>query len=303
MRENPYANKSREELFRMREERKNRKISPRDVPLEDMILGAEAGMIPMEKDMGSTACRSDREPVNSVKPPLSGQSIEVGSMQTRNPSQAASDAHSSVYIQVVLDGTYSFTTVFRAVYQVLEQFAAYIKKAGEQYPGVRLYLGGTLISETKPKMCEYSGGREFTENPEEFMDWVRGLEFQGGSASGYENVNGAIKSAIKSLEVNSPRRANRGLLVFTDSIPKEKFCSFETIEGMKNHGLRFEKIFVGDPGNYAPLFFNVDGDGLPADNQKNESAVYGLDRILSGAGAAMIEKVMDEILEQSSIGG
>lgn len=89
--------------------------------------------------------------------------------------------------------------------------------------------------------------------------------------------------------------------MFTDSRPEETGeFSFQNIPGCPNHGLRFETLFMKEPQYYVPLFRNVDGAGLPENNQKNGTHLYDIKRILKD-GDRLIETVVDEILRQSSI--
>lgn len=292
-RQDRYMGMDADELYRMRMEKNRRRVSPRR---------DEEDGIP---DLGS----EDREEAGGwyMGAPESENRIfarmETASARSRydyiRPGSSQPDAHKYVYIQVVIDGTYSFSTLFAAVYRTLEHFTEHLKREIRKYEGVRFFFGGMVIGDSTSQIAFKEG--EFTEDLDEFLNGIRKIEFTGGSDSGYENINDAIESAVRSLENNSPGRANRGLLVFTDSRPEEigEFL-FQDIPGCPNRGLRFETLFMKEPWNYVPLFKNVDGTGLPENNQKNGTYLYDIERILKD-GDRLIEMVVDEILYQSSI--
>lgn len=300
-RQERYMGMDEDELYRIKMERSSRRISPRKDEEEEILdLGAEGEEEIL--DLGA----EDAEDWYMGTPETENQDLtqmETAAAQERygyiRQDSRQPDIHKYVYIQIVIDGTYSFSTLFAAVYRTLEHFTEHLKREIRKYEGVHFFFGGMVIGDTTSQITFRE--EEFTENPDEFLNGIRKIEFTGGSDSGYENINDAIENAVRSLENNSPKRANRGLLMFTDSRPEETGeFSFQNIPGCPNHGLRFETLFMKEPQYYVPLFRNVDGAGLPENNQKNGTHLYDIKRILKD-GDRLIETVVDEILRQSSI--
>ena len=145
------------------------------------------------------------------------------------------------------------------------------------------------------------------------MNAVRAVEFRGGSDDGHEDVTGAIRGALKTLnEFDAPggQRVDCGLLVFSDCIPKSGTevesshppLDDEKLDDLVNRGLRFANIYTFD-GKYKPALRMADRDTIENSNARQHATYASLGSIMSDREKAVkeIENIVGGILEQTSV--
>lgn len=206
-----------------------------------------------------------------------------------------------IYIEMIIDGTYSFSKVFPAVYYSIRKMTDEIRAFRTQYKSVIVKYGLIVLNET-PKAVKFDNAY-FTEDTKKFLEKIRSIVFTGGSESGRENINDAVKSGIRILNNFSPDKANRGLIVITDSLPEsDELCpDFRDIDECDNKGLRFATFYMNGEAVYMPALKMVDSDGDETDNGKNVMNIYNLESLLDEDGGQSIQRVVKEIMAQVSV--
>lgn len=226
------------------------------------------------------------------------------SIQQRNTRVAVSKK--TILINIVVDGTYSFTKVFPRVYDVIEKFLRKMEKEGKEYPGVIIKYGMTVLHDFA-ESWKYKNGEYFTENKEEFLINLKKVKFYGGSPGGRENLSDAVDEALRVLNNSEDENAERGLLFFSDSIPEDNNLQPNFLEtdqeGYLNKGLRFAIFFTYDD-TFTPMLKMTDRNGDEVENGKNEAAYHSLNELLSSNRnvlLAEVERIVWDILQQISI--
>ncbi|MBE5954869.1 MAG: VWA domain-containing protein [Lachnospiraceae bacterium] len=203
-----------------------------------------------------------------------------------------------VYIDIVMDGTYSFTTIFPSVYRVLEQAVHKISKEAREYAGCTVHYGLTVLHEDGEPVKfdeEY-----FTTDTDTFMEAVQNIEFRGGSPDGVENINGAIKEALRTLANHTEEYASRGLIILTDSKSKAPREKYTNLANAKYNNLRFVIGYFYDI-YFSGIFPIVDGNGAPAENNKNDTSYYSIRELLKNSSEKEMQEIVNSILRKVSV--
>ena len=219
-------------------------------------------------------------------------------------------------IGIVLDCTSSFSTVYPAVYGVLKRFFTRLEQDKDQYRGFQLQYSLTLLHD-KPEVFLFdgiAGPSRWSRFEKDVLSALETLEFYGGSDTGRENLNDALK---KQLKILSPSHAEdeenvyKGLLFFTDSLPEDEELNPDLDEEefeydgrtCKNPGLRFAEIYSYD-GSYRPNLRMVDRNGwADSENGRNEADYYNIHALLDGSTAKIAEdaeRLINNIIIQAS---
>lgn len=166
-----------------------------------------------------------------------------------------------VFLEVVLDGTYSFSKVFLPVWRALKTCMDNIEKLKMQYEKVTVEYGLIIIREMPEEVCFRRSGRYLTEDVQELLDEIRGISFFGGGRDGRENINAAVQAGFLRLKVCGRTGDVRALLLLTDSLPADTLSPvFYPMEN-STPGLDFVVCYTGGR-EYHPDF-TVDEDGNP----------------------------------------
>lgn len=157
-----------------------------------------------------------------------------------------------VYTELLLDTTISMSCVYKRVYQILRSFIQEIKRQSQLDVQTVYYLGLTCITEDGPKPYRFAN-EIYTKDTEAFMDALKHLQFQGGSPDGYEKICESIELSLRKLgDVKEPE-AYKGLILISDSIPKESSYDFRIVDGMEMP-LHFARCFLYDCMEFVPFF-------------------------------------------------
>ncbi len=219
-----------------------------------------------------------------------------------------------VRIGIIMDGTLSFTTVYPKIYYVMEQLLYGLQSARQKYKGIEVEYALTILHDA-PEVYTFSNGDFFTISETEVINVLRELEFYGGSADGYEDLEEAINQTLMILN-NAPNASvtDSGLLLFTDSMQEKentKFgLRFTSDEPGKygdytNYGLRFANTYAYK-ASFMPLLRIVDHYGNISTNNKNVMRWDSLQTLLEQDSAEIvssIQNVVELILNQVSVRG
>lgn len=220
------------------------------------------------------------------------------------------DKNKKIMIGIILDGTLSFTKVYPKVYYVLEQFLHNLILKKREYRGVIVKYGLTIMREDA-ELVVFSDGTFFTESEEELIDELRNIQFFGGSADGHENLGEAINQQLHTLN-NTPDAQDtyKGIIMFTDSIPKEdetvpEFCSGEPghYGAYTNYGLRFANFYAYSD-DFMPKMRIVDRNGRLVENNRNTTTYNSLNTLLDqdvDKTVEQVQKMISVILSQASV--
>lgn len=212
-----------------------------------------------------------------------------------------------ILLEIVIDGTFSFSTIYSVVFYMLEQLIASLEHKKEEYKGAVIKYGLTVFHE-EAEPVTFSDGEYFTESEKEFLDELRNIKFFGGSVTGREDLNGAIDQALCILNnYGMEKNCNRGLLMFSDSLPEEDdmtpdFTSEEQGEYI-NKGLRFAAFYTFS-SEFMPQLLIVDGNGDIAENGRNTIIFGDIHNILSESRGSLLERIhrmVTNILNQTSV--
>lgn len=213
-----------------------------------------------------------------------------------------------VLFDIIIDGTYSFTTVFPKIYYILQNLTTMIYNEKLEYEGIGIKYGLTVLHKNAEAQV-FKNNEYFTESEQEFLQELRNIEFYGGSENGRENLKEALDTGLRILNNCGEDNTYRGLLLFSDSLPEEEdltpdFSQYNQNEYL-NKGLRFA-IFYTYKNDFFPKLKIVDGDGNITENVKNEVAFNNLEDLLSLNGNNLIEQIrrmIINIFNQTSILG
>lgn len=230
--------------------------------------------------------------------PLEGEEV-LQDYYVRNARFAKE--HLEVFLDYIIDGTISFSKIFVPVYQAIESSVFEIERIKEENAEITMKYGLTVFRRTAEGI-RFSNGDYFTESAEEFLDQVKEITFTGGSVDGYENIDQAVETGIRIVENHSPAGANRGILLFTDSMPfSDELVNFTKIPDCKNRGLRFAAGYLGSY-QYGGFFKLVDKDGELAGDAKNNCAVFSsIEKLLEEDGTGKIKELVRQLMIQTSV--
>lgn len=142
---------------------------------------------------------------------------------------------------IVIDGSLSFSRLFPQVYYLLENE---IKKA---HDSVVKYGLTVFHNENFSLQTLFANGDFFTDDIEEFLESLRSIEFFGGSWDGREDFSSPIRQAMECLRSHKGEDVCKGLMFFSDSLPKEE---------------QIHEEFSGDELSFA-LFYIYSNDFFP----------------------------------------
>ena len=198
------------------------------------------------------------------------------------------------------------------VYGVLKRFFTRLEQDKDQYRGFQLEYSLTLLHD-KPEVFRFNISRT-TSSEKEVLSALETLEFYGGSATGRENLNEALKEQLEMLSRGiraDEENVYQGLLFFTDSLPEDGELNPDLDEEefeydgrtCKNPGLRFAEIYSYD-GSYRPNLRMVDRNGwADSENGRNEADYYNIHALLDGSTAKIAEdaeRLINNIIIQAS---
>ena len=210
--------------------------------------------------------------------------------------------HSQLYLEFVIDGTYSFSKIFIPVYHALENAVYEIEKAAMDSGEVEVKYGLTVFGD-QIKMPRYENSAWYTQKKDEFLNSVKDIVFVGGSNDGRETINEGIECALRKLENSTPAYANRAIVVFTDSIPENEQDDvyFDDIADCPNRGIRFALVYLGQREYYG-YFKLVDRNGNETENGKNAfSEVRCISELLGDDSVTSIRNLVYNLVYQTSI--
>ena len=247
--------------------------------------------------LGMAEFEARESPENESSKPT--RRVQTGSVDEQRKSKRI------ILISVAIDGSYSFTTVFPSVYYILKRVVENLEshRTKNEFHNISFQYGLTIIRNQEPSQMT-----DFTDKTEDFLDKVRSIEFYGGSEDGHEDVTVGIKAALSSMnkkaaEAEEGQRVDCGLIVFSDSIPKEnmhpKLYGVE-LDDQHDYGLRFARIYAYS-NDYHPVFRMVDKDGKHNPNERQDSVCCSLKELLSQDGTTDIEEIVNEIVQQTSV--
>lgn len=211
-----------------------------------------------------------------------------------------------ILIEIIIDGTYSFSKVFLKVNYIIERIIKMIHEEKAEYRGIVIKYGLTVLHQ-KAEPCIFQDGGYFTESEEELFQRILDIEFYGGNASGRENLRDALDTGLSILNNYGVENAYRGLMMFSDSLPEngDMYPDFlqDNQDGYINKGLRFAVIYTYND-EYMPKLKMVDGDGRMVENGKNEMFFGSMEELLSFDGfkiTGRIRQIVNDILNQTSV--
>lgn len=210
-----------------------------------------------------------------------------------------------ILIDFILDGTYSFTTVFPKVYYMIKNIVEKLDFDASEYRGVCMKYGLTVLHEIAEPIA-FEKDVYFTNDSSLFLEEVQNIEFYGGSPDGRENLAEALDAGLRVLN-NAEGNVSRGLILFSDSLPKEdklspNFFAYDQ-NGYMNKGLRFA-LFYTNKDVFTPALRMVDHDEEFVQNGRNEAYFHSLNEILAGdldSLTIMIQKIVSQTLRQVSV--
>lgn len=245
------------------------------------------------------------EPTVQAAEADSGAGFEIRSRH-RMYWQADEMDKKEILIGIVLDGTISFEKVYPKVYYMLSGFLKRMGRARDEYRGVVIRYGLTVLHDV-PEEIRFSGGETFTESEKDFLYMLGRIDFFGGSPDGREDLKGALDLALRLLNTYGSESSYRGLLFFSDSLPPEEDLSPDFYasdqNGYRNYGLRFADFYTYT-GDFTPLIRIVDRYNQPVQNGRNEATYGSMEDLIDGDMDMILEKtekMMRTIFNQASV--
>lgn len=216
------------------------------------------------------------------------------------------DSRKEILIDIIIDGTYSFSPIFLKVYYLMKHMLRIIREQKTEYRGVVIKYGLTVLHE-EAIPCRFSEEKIFSESEDEFLEKFTDIEFYGGSESGREDLAAALGTGLRMLNEHGRENADRGVLFFSDSLPEEKdmYPDFwqDNQQGHLNRGLCFAVICTY--GNrFIPKLKMVDQDGKMTENGINEMVFYSIEDMMSLENKKLMEtirQIVDDIWNQTSV--
>lgn len=226
-------------------------------------------------------------------------------MERAGRTQNGSSAKKEILLDIILDGTYSFTEVFPKVYYMIKSIVEMLDHEAEEYRSFRMKYGLTVLHE-QAEPVEFEKNLYFTDQTSLFLEEVRNVEFYGGSMNGRENLTEALDMGLRVLN-NAEGSGYRGVILFSDSLPEEKdlrkdFSAYNQ-DGYINKGLRFA-VFYTNTDEFTPSLRMVDRSDNVVENGRNLARFYSLNEILTGDWDTLtgtIKKIVSQTLSQISV--
>ncbi len=170
----------------------------------------------------------------------------------------------TLYLDFVIDGTASMSTLYAGVYLAVMKFLEWIKRYE-----VKPMLGLTIIRSMpgQPAVAlEFEPGVYYTEDSAIFLKKLKYLSLYGGADDGKEEIEEAIALSLAKFPEGS---MNRGIMVFTDCYE----CDHKLTLAEKNVGAvsffcpeslamhPFDFTFMTSEGQWdeagSPAFFDI----------------------------------------------
>lgn len=265
--------------------------SEMDFPDSRQIKKADRKMKTAPENTGKAEKTDEREHPGMQKKMFENHRVEKQKQEEKR----------QIYVNIVIDGSYSFSTIYRTVYRGIQSLIHEVAEVARQYGRKDVCWGLTIVYQ-QPINVRFGGNvGYYTKDTREFLAALRSVIFMGGSFDGRENINEAMESAIRSLEKESQPQDSRGVLLFTDSMPKETGPEFRNLEDCPNNGLRFAIGYLYDCKYDARLKL-VDRDGQIADNDRNEVSEFkSIQELLEPDGISSMREMVTAILTKTSI--
>lgn len=228
--------------------------------------------------------------------------------QEQQNSQSQEEKRKEVLIGFVIDGTYSFTTVFPKVFYIVKYLLEGLAEKKSEYPAIAIRYSLTVFHEkAEPINLGQNQVEFFTDSEFDFLEKLKKVNFYGGSKDGKEHLTEALDQAMCVLQNAGGKNAERGLFFFSDAEPENDNMNpdftDEDQDGYINKGLRFAEIYTFSE-KFMPRFKMVDGYGNDVGNGKNETKSASLESLLKGDLDDISKKIIDivdELLRQVSV--
>lgn len=216
------------------------------------------------------------------------------------------DNRKKICIDIIIDGTYSFSKIFLKVNYVIERIVRLIQEEKVDFGGIVIKYGLTVLHEAG-EPCYFRDKEFFTESEDELLQKILDIRFHGGNANGREDLKDALDTGLSVLNNYTEEDACRGLLMFSDSLPEEKDMHPDFFKenqiGYINKGLRFAVIYTYDD-RFTPKLKMVDRDGEINENGRNDIIYGSINELLSSDRERLTEEirqVVSDILKQTSV--
>lgn len=206
--------------------------------------------------------------------PIYGQNPGMSSAQENIDIQTL-----DAVVGIVLDATISFSKVFPKFYYIFKNWIEAFEA-----PRGRTYNIGYVLTELhdSASVCSIKNSTVLTK--EQLFAAVRNLAFYGGAEDGREDIGGAIDNTLTAIE-NIPENGKKityGLMVFSDSMPKEKDLERDFTSMERDKLLRFVYVYTYDNTSFWPTFYSGKG-GVPFDQQKCSVKLDKLETLLNSS--------------------
>ncbi len=201
------------------------------------------------------------------------------------------------FLDIILDGTYSFCKVFPKVYLILGKLMEMFQDQKKIHNGMFLKYGLTVLHH-KAEQIKFKNKECFTVSELEFLQNVKRVKFQGGSRSGKENLEEALEVSLDKLNISGNSNTCRGLLLLSDSLPEEDMEPdfSKDRHNIGNRGLQFAHIYTYQD-IFMPQFKMVDRNGEIIENGQNEAYYSSLSELLSLYGWDLLEYIQGIVEE------
>lgn len=161
-----------------------------------------------------------------------------------------------VYIDLVVDATYSFGLYYRALYERISSAAAMLlREVSQQRKQVDILWGLTLIRENGGEVIRFRDD-VFTSSVQTLLTGLRTITLTGGNENGQEAINEAVIVSLNKLNQESNKDVYKGMLLFTDSLPPVPFGeNADRIADFRDKGfVDFAAVYLYDHETYIPVF-------------------------------------------------
>lgn len=212
-----------------------------------------------------------------------------------------------MFIEFIIDGTFSFSRVFARVYHSIEEILERFGNGKNAYAGMNVYYGLAVLHDDGVELHRFSERAQrmeeqyFTESRTELLAAVRDISFYGGNPDGREDLRSALDAGLYALSL-SRTNACRGLFLFSDSLPEKEELSPDflaedqnggkAIGHYRNKGISFGAIFT-----YTDEFMpklrvtNCAGEMLETGSEANEVYYYALSGLCSESRGEIIDRI------------
>lgn len=207
-----------------------------------------------------------------------------------------------IYITIILDKTISMTTIYAKVYSKLKIIIDFITKEAKRFRNtIQIKWGIVYITEEEPEVQTFYEGN-YTISASKLKEVLRTVEFEGGSRDGRENINGAVEKTLQLFSIenegfNEEEKARGGIILITDSMPKEEDCEPDFDKNSYSK-LRFVNCYVYEKENYGPFF---ELDRRDVDTKKPNAVIIESIESFLNKDTRALTKSIGEILAATSV--